>query len=499
MECARMNVIRIHPSDTVAVAIEPLTAGQTVMVSDFGVLTVQENIPQGHKIALVKHSPGDKIRKYGSVIGTATAEIAPGAHVHTHNCQTTLSGTLSYRYTPDFHDLPRETPRTFSGYRRDDGKVGIRNEIWIFPTVGCVNGIVTALAAEATAKFAPRRTKIVAYTHPFGCSQLGEDAERTMELLCGLIRHPNAAGVLVVGLGCENSPIPLLQTYLGTYDPTRVRFLACQDCADEMTEGLSILETLLAKTETAVRTEIPVSDLVIGLKCGGSDGFSGITANPLVGAVSDRLISMGGSAILTEVPEMFGAETLPMARCRNEAVFQKTVDMVNGFKEYFLTHGEAVGENPSPGNKVGGITTLEEKSLGCTQKGGTAPVEDVLLYGEPIRTHGLSLLQAPGNDLVASTALAASGAQLVLFTTGRGTPFGCPVPTMKLSTNTALARKKPHWIDFDAGVLLDGIPMAALADSLLDRILAIASGVENVRSEALSRENLAIWKDGVTL
>ena len=494
-----MNVIRIHPSDTVAVAIEPLTAGQIVKISNSAPLTVRESIPPGHKVALVKHSPGDKIRKYGSVIGTATAEIAPGTHVHTHNCQTNLSDTLSYRYAPDYHELPQETPRTFAGYRRDDGKVGIRNEIWILPTVGCVNGIVTALATEATARFAPRRTKIVAYTHPFGCSQLGEDAERTMELLCGLIRHPNAAGVLVVGLGCENSPISLLQTHLGDYDKARVRFLACQDCADEMTEGLSLFESLVMRAESAVRKEVPASELVIGLKSGGSDGFSGITANPLVGAVSDRLIGMGGSAILTEVPEMFGAETLLMARCRSEAVFQKTVDMVNGFKEYFIAHGEPVGENPSPGNKAGGITTLEEKSLGCTQKGGAAPVEDVLLYGESIRVHGLSLLQAPGNDLVASTALAASGAQLVLFTTGRGTPFGCPVPTMKLATNTMLARKKPHWIDFDAGVLLNGISMASLTDSLLGRIFAVASGVETLHSEALSRENLAIWKDGVTL
>lgn len=494
-----MNGIRIHPNDTVAVALEPLTPGQTLTIPDYGTVQVREAIPAGHKIALFSHKPGDSVVKYGSVIGTVTAEIAKGTLVHTHNCQTNLSGTLSYTYQPDFHELPPEPPRTFAGYRRENGRVGIRNEIWIFPTVGCVNGIVTALAAAANEKFAPKQTEIVAYTHPFGCSQLGEDAVRTMDLLCGLIRHPNAAGVLVVGLGCENSPIPLLQKRLGAYDSTRVRFLACQDCTDEMEEGLSILGELCRKAETAVRTETPVSELVVGLKCGGSDGLSGITANPLLGVVSDRLISMGGCTILTEVPEMFGAETALMARCRNETIFRKTVDMVNGFKAYFLSHGEPVGENPSPGNRAGGITTLEEKSLGCTQKSGSAPVEEVLSYGEPIHTHGLSLLQAPGNDLVASTALAASGAQLILFTTGRGTPFGSPVPTMKLSTNTALAQKKPHWIDFDAGQLLGGIPMAALAERLLLKILAVASGSETVCSEGLSRENLAIWKDGVTL
>lgn len=494
-----MKGIRIHPNDTVAVALEELSPGQTLTVSDSCTVQACEEIPIGHKIALRSHFPGESIMKYGNVIGTATAKIDAGALVHTHNCKTNLSGILSYTYRPILRDLPPESPYTFAGYRRADGKAGIRNEIWIFPTVGCVNGIVTALAKEARTRFSPKTTEIVAYTHPFGCSQLGEDAVRTMDLLCGLIRHPNAAGVLVVGLGCENSPLPLLKKRLGSYDPTRVRFLACQDCEDEMTDGLSCLDELCKKAETAVRTEIPISQLVVGLKCGGSDSLSGITANPLLGVVSDRLISMGGSTILTEVPEMFGAETLLMARCRNETIFRKAVDMINGFKEYFLSHGESVGENPSPGNRMGGITTLEEKSLGCTQKCGSASVEDVLNYGEPICTHGLTLLQAPGNDLVASTALAASGAQIILFTTGRGTPFGSPVPTMKISTNTALARKKPHWIDFDAGQLLDGIAMPSLADSLLARIVAVASGTETVCSEVLSRENLAIWKDGVTL
>lgn len=496
-----MNGIRIHKNDTVAVAIHDLVPGQQVDITGFGQLLIRDAIPAGHKVALFQHLPGDVVRKYGNPIGTATEKIVPGEWIHTHNCRTNLSGMLTYTYHPSFHEIPPEKPLFFQGYRRSDGSVAIRNEIWIFPTVGCVNGIVTALTEEANVRFAPKNTRFVAYTHPFGCSQLGEDALRTMDLLCGLIRHPHAAGVLVIGLGCENSPIPLLKERLGAYDPERIRFIACQDCADEMKEGLAILQDLLRSAENAARTDIPVSELTIGLKCGGSDGFSGITANPLLGAVSDRMIGMGGSAVLTEVPEMFGAETLLMERCRNQSVFQKTVNMINGFKEYFLRHGESIGENPSPGNKAGGITTLEEKSLGCTQKGGSAPVVDVLAYGEAVRRHGLSLLNAPGNDLVASTALAASGAHIVLFTTGRGTPFGCPVPTIKISTNTALAEKKKHWIDFNAGILLDNdsMTMEALTESLLQRILEIASGTDFTHSERLSRENLAIWKDGVTL
>jgi len=493
-----MKLLQIHPSDTVAVAAEAIEAGTPLQVGGISV-TTKEPIPAGHKLALRDIAPGENIIKYACPIGHAVTKITAGSHVHTHNTKSNLSGQLSYTYTPDFTDLPPEIPRSFMGYRRPDGKVGIRNEVWIVPTVGCVNNIVREIESHAQSLKTENIDTITSFCHPYGCSQLGDDQALTLSFLSGLIRHPNAAAVLVVGLGCENGNIAELQKVMGTWDDRRVRFLTAQDCEDEIAVGLSILEELCAYADTFRRTECSAADLVIGLKCGGSDGFSGITANPLLGALSDRIISQGGSAILTEVPEMFGAETLLMNRCRTEKQFAETVSLINDFKAYFLRYGEKTDENPSPGNKAGGITTLEDKSLGCTQKGGTAPVEDVLRYGDPIRKKGLSLLQAPGNDLVASCALMASGAQMVLFTTGRGTPFGCPVPTVKISSNTALYNKKRSWIDFDAGQLLSGVSMESLTEAFLQYILDLASGRLHAKSEFLDRHDLAIFKDGVTL
>lgn len=492
------KLYQIHPADTVAVAISDIEKGEVLSVGDRQV-TAADLIPAGHKIALRRISCGEKILKYASPIGHATLDIPAGSHVHGHNTVSDLTGTLSYTYTPHFHELPPEPPKTFMGYRRADGRVGIRNEVWILPTVGCVNSIVRELEAKAQSMKTSHMDAIAAFCHPYGCSQLGDDQVKMLAFLSGMIRHPNAAAVLVVGLGCENGNIAELQKVLGNWDPKRVRFLVTQDVEDEIETGLSILTELCTIAEEARRTECSAADLVIGLKCGGSDGFSGITANPLLGKLSDRLIAQGGSAILTEVPEMFGAETLLMERCRGKKQFMDTVTLINDFKAYFQRYGEPIDENPSPGNKAGGITTLAEKSLGCTQKGGTAPVEDVLRYGESIRRHGLSLLEAPGNDLVASDALVASGAHMVLFTTGRGTPFGCPVPTMKISSNTSLTRRKPGWIDFDAGRLLEDTPMEILCAELFDSILAIASGDKHTHSEALDRHDLAIFKDGVTL
>ena len=493
-----MKLLQIHPSDTVAVAVEVIEAGTTLTVGGVTV-TAKDEIPAGHKIALTDISAGENIIKYACPIGHAVCDIPAGCHVHTHNGKSNLSGQLSYTYTPDFTDLPPEEPRSFMGYRRPDGKVGIRNEVWIVPTVGCVNNIVREIENRAQAYKTGNIDAITAFCHPYGCSQLGDDQAYTLAYLSGLIRHPNAAAVLVLGLGCENGNIDELKKAMGHWDDTRVKFLVAQDCEDEIEEALVILEELCGYADTFRRSECSASELVIGLKCGGSDGFSGITANPLLGALSDRLIAQGGSAILTEVPEMFGAETLLMNRCRTEKQFADTVALINDFKAYFLRYGEKTDENPSPGNKAGGITTLEDKSLGCTQKGGTAPVEDVLRYGEPIRKKGLSLLQAPGNDLVASGALMASGAQMVLFTTGRGTPFGCPVPTVKISSNTALYDKKRKWIDFDAGQLLTDTDMETLCEEFLSYVLALASGKIRAKSEALDRHDLAIFKDGVTL
>ncbi len=443
----------------------------------------------GHKIARRNISCGEHIIKYGYSIGIATTDISEGEWVHTHNMKTGLGDILEYTY--DKIPCPSDKGEDyFYGYERWDGRVGIRNEVWIIPTVGCVSSIATTLA---------EKTGTYAFTHPFGCSQLGDDHANTQKALAALIKHPNAGGVLVLGLGCENNRIDELKKVIGDYDETRVKFLETQKSDDEMAEGIAIIEELKTRAAADKRTKQPISKLVVGLKCGGSDGFSGITANPLVGAFSDMLIKNGGTAILTEVPEMFGAETILMNRCKDTATFDKTVNMINSFKNYYKANNQPIYENPSPGNKDGGITTLEEKSLGCTQKSGFSEVVDVLSYGEPVTCPGLNLLYAPGNDLVAATALAVSGAQIVLFTTGRGTPFGCPVPTMKISTNNTLAEKKKNWIDFNAGILLTGATMNETAEKFYDFVKEVANGERETRNEESGYREISIFKTGVTL
>ena len=492
------KVIRIHRLDNVAVATEDIPTGAALEIEGV-LLAAAQDIPAGHKVALRPIRAGEDIVKYGFPIGRAARDIGAGAWVHTHNAASNLEGLREYAYRPVACPDRSEPPARFMGYARPDGSVGVRNEIWIIPTVGCVNGVAEAIEELANAERPAGVSRVCACTHPYGCSQLGGDLLMTRKALCGLIRHPNAAGALVLGLGCENNQIDGLKETLGAYDPARVRFLVCQQAEDEIAEGLGIVRALMERASRCVRTPTPASKLVVGLKCGGSDGFSGITANPLLGAFTEKLVAQGGSALLTEVPEMFGAETILMNRCVNEDVFGKTVSLINGFKGYFMRYGEKIDENPSPGNREGGITTLEEKSLGCIQKGGRAPVVDVLAYGDPVRAAGLSLLQAPGNDLVSSAALAVSGAQIVLFTTGRGTPFGCPVPTLKIATQSGLAARKPGWIDFNAGSLLEGASMEDEAEALFRLTLSVASGETEPKSERLSKRNLAIFKDGVTL
>lgn len=493
-----MKCIKIHPLDSVAVAVEHLKQGEIITVDDVQI-TLLNDIPAGHKFALKDIPQNENIIKYAYPIGHAKYDIKKGEHIHTHNTKSNLSDLLEYEYTANFKEVEKTKPRTFMGYKRPDGKVGIRNEIWIIPTVGCVNSIVREIEARSQEYKTDNIDGIYSYNHPYGCSQLGCDMNMTLKYLSGLIKHPNAAAVLVVGLGCENGNIEEIKKVLGDFDENRVKFLVSQEYEDEITKGVETVKNLAKYADTYQREVCPASDLVIGLKCGGSDGFSGITANPLLGSLSDKIIGMGGSAILTEVPEMFGAETILMNRCRTEAEFSKTVDLINNFKKYFMRYGEKVDENPSPGNKEGGITTLEDKALGCTQKCGTAPVEDVLSYGDCVKKKGLSLLQAPGNDLVAANALAVSGAQLILFTTGRGTPFGCPVPTAKISSNSVLANKKKTWIDFNAGVLLENKTMPEVTDEFLDYVLKLASGEVKAKAEFLDKHELAIFKDGVTL
>lgn len=438
-------------------------------------------LDNGHKYAVRDIQKGEQVIKYGFPIGVASEDIKTGEQVHSHNLKTSLAGTLEYTYSPIKNEIKNTPPSMINAYVRKNGDIGIRNDIWIIPTVGCVNSIAKSLGDK---------TGALCFTHPYGCSQLGGDLEVTQKVLCGLVKHPNAGGVLVLGLGCENNNIAEFKKTLGEYDEERIRFLNCQDFDDEIAEGVKIISELqdLAKHDT--RTVVPISRLKIGLKCGGSDGLSGITANPLCGKITDRLVSMGGTAVLTEVPEMFGAEQVLMNRCVDENVFTETVGLINNYKEYFISHNQPVSENPSPGNKDGGITTLEEKSLGCVQKGGTAPVTAVLDYGDTAEKAGLNLLNGPGNDMVAVTNLTAAGCHLILFTTGRGTPLGAPVPTIKIATNSAVAEKKKTWIDFDA--------QTGNQNSLFDLIIETAKGKET-KNERYGYREIAIFKDGVTL
>ncbi|MDE5934090.1 MAG: altronate dehydratase family protein [Lachnospiraceae bacterium] len=491
------DYIKIHENDNVIVAIKEIAAGETVNAGGVQV-AAKETIPAGHKMALCDIAEGGDVVKYGFRIGNAKEAIAAGAWIHTHNVKTALGDLLEYSYEPTPVKEEATSDATFMGYNRPDGKVGVRNEVWVIPTVGCVNNVATALAKAANNRLKGSVEEVIAFPHPYGCSQMGDDQEHTRTILADLINHPNAGGVLVLGLGCENSNIEVLKPYIGEVNPDRVKFLVCQETEDEMETGGKLLDELISYASAFEREEISVSKLIIGMKCGGSDGFSGITANPLVGKFSDLLISKKGTTILTEVPEMFGAETLLMNRCENRELFDETVKLINDFKQYFKDNHQTIYENPSPGNKKGGISTLEDKSLGCTQKSGSAPVKGVLAYGERVEKAGLNLLSAPGNDLVASTALAASGAHIVLFTTGRGTPFASPVPTVKISSNSALAGKKKNWIDFNAGVLVEDKDIEETAQELFDYVVAVASG-KKVCSEEAGFHDMAIFKQGVTL
>ena len=491
------DFIRIHEKDNVAVALRPIEKGEKLSVVGHEVKTLEE-IPQGHKFALRPVAVGEPVIKYGFCIGNAKEDIPEGGWVHVHNLKTALGDLLSYQYEPAASSLQDSEHAFFDGYRRADGKAGVRNEIWIIPTVGCVNSIAKALEKKAQKLVGGTVEEVIAFPHPYGCSQMGDDQEYTRKVLADMVHHPNAGGVLVLGLGCENSNIPVLKEYIGEYDQQRVKFLQCQDVEDEQEEAMKLLEELAVYAGAFSREKIDASELIIGMKCGGSDGLSGITANPTVGGFSDLLISKGGTTILTEVPEMFGAETILMNRCETPELFEQTVSLINDFKNYFTSHNQTIYENPSPGNKKGGISTLEDKSLGCTQKSGSAPVKGVLAYGEPVKVKGLNLLSAPGNDLVASTALAVSGAHIVLFTTGRGTPFASPVPTVKISSNSRLADHKDNWIDFNAGRMVEDRTKEELAKELFDYVLEVASG-RKVKAEEAGFHDMAIFKQGVTL
>lgn len=484
-----MKFIKINPADNVAVAVQDVE-------------TASGFVPAGHKVALRDLAEGEDVIKYGFPIGHLLTSVPEGGIIDHTNLKTNLEGLLDYTYEPELTEIaPASSPAFFKGFRRKNGSAGIRNELWIIPTVGCVNGVAQNIQKlfEKEMSDYPSIEKVIAFPHNYGCSQLGGDHENTRNILADMVHHPNAAGVLVVALGCENNQLSSFRDLVGEVDETRVKFMESQKVqGDEVEHGLQLLREIAAAAKDDIREDIPVSELKVGLKCGGSDGFSGITANPLLGRFSDWIVSQGGTTVLTEVPEMFGAETILMARCQDKSVFDKTVRLINDFKDYFIKNDQPVYENPSPGNKAGGISTLEEKSLGCTQKSGSSIVRDVLLYGERLKAKGLNLLSAPGNDLVASTALAAAGCQIVLFTTGRGTPFGTFVPTAKISTNSTLAARKPLWIDFNAGAILEGASAEEVDAAFIDFVTRVASG-EPVNNEKSGYSEIAIFKSGVTL
>ena len=495
---ARAKVVHISPEDNVVVAIAPIAKGDEIKVDDID-LIAGEDIPQGHKVAVHTIPEGGQVIKYGVSIGHTTEAVEAGRWVHTHDMKTNLSGEVEYTYAPAVPEKKTMPVETFEGYVRADGKVGTRNEIWIIPTVGCVNDVAKHLVEMNQDIVKGSIEGLYTYTHPFGCSQTGHDHATTRKLLADLVRHPNAGAVLVLSLGCENLTHEQFLEELGPYDEHRVKFLTCQDVEDEFEEGSRLLHELADYAGQFHRETVGLDKLVLGMKCGGSDGLSGITANPTVGRVSDLIVAQGGTTILTEVPEMFGAESMLMGRCVNKEIFEKAAHMLNGFKDYFISHHEVVYDNPSPGNKQGGITTLEDKSCGCVQKGGKAAISDVLAYAEPVHTKGLNLLYGPGNDLVSSTNLTASGCTLILFTTGRGTPFGAPAPVAKIATNDRLAERKANWIDFNAGpVASQGESVDDAGRRLLDLVKEIASG-KKTKAEQNGFREISIFKDGVVL
>lgn len=495
-----LSLFQVSPRDTVAIALRDLEAGETVTAGGHP-LTLTGAIARGHKLALCPVRTGDNVIRYGWPIGRATGDIAPGDHVHTQNLATALTRDSALVYAPETPSLrpdPIAPDRTFEGYRRADGRVGIRNEIWVIATVGCVARTAQRIASEASRRHQGEVDGVHAITHPFGCSQLGDDLADTRAILAALAGHPNAGGVLIVGLGCESNQIDALLAAAPTLDRARVRTLRAQSDGNELENGRALVAELAAAARHDTRTPCPVNFLKIGVKCGGSDGFSGLTANPLAGRMTDLVTAAGGTSIITEIPEMFGAEHLLLNRAASEDIFNAGAEIVDRFKRYFTDHDQPVHENPSPGNIAGGITTLEEKSLGAVQKAGQAALSAVIGYGQAADTPGLTLLEAPGNDAVSSTALAAAGAHIIVFTTGRGTPLGFPVPTIKVASNSGLAHKKAHWIDFDAGTILHGESMEAASVRLFDQLLATASGART-RNEINDEREIAIWKRGVTL
>lgn len=486
--------IKLGDSDNVAVALQDIAKGEAIELPEGKIVTLDDT-PKGHKFALRDISAGEKVIKYGSVIGKAIKDINKGEWVSTHNLKTLLKPEWKPEWKGNkAKEVNVSIPqKTFWGFKRKNGKVGIRNEIWIIPTVGCINGVLKDFARSVERPEWIDDVKVL--SHPYGCSQLGGDLENTKRILSGLARNPNAGGVMVVGLGCENLQLSYMKEELKNHP--NVSFLMLQAVNDEY-EALFKSFSEVAERAYSERTECPISSLTIGVKCGGSDSLSGITANPLVGKVSDYITYYGGTVLMSEIPEIFGAEDEIISRIEDEEVFNKFVRAITWFRNYYTRYNQPVSENPSPGNIKGGITTLEEKSLGAVKKSGSNKVTDVLWYGEEAKRSGVNIVFGPGNDLVSTTALAGSGAVMILFTTGRGTPFEAVVPTIKISTNSDLKRRRPDWIDFNAGEIAEGKDMDELLRELINLIIEVANG-GRTKGEERGLQEIAIFKDGVIL
>ncbi len=487
-----LDAVKIHPEDDVMVALHDLPAGTEVE----GIVLL-EDVKQAHKFAIHDMKAGELLHKYGNVIGRLKCDVKKGQWIHSDELGTALDEAPTYHYQKGKVTPKKESQRTWQGYLREDGRAGTRNDLFLIPTVGCVNLQLQTLREKFLELHPEMKGRVQIANHPYGCSQLGGDFENTASLLSGIAHNPNAGGVLVLGLGCENNRLSEFVKRLSDIPEKRLRYFNSQDYEDEIEHGLAMLEELYFNMKDDSRVTLPLSKLTLGLKCGGSDGFSGLTANPLLGLAADEIGACGGQVGLTEVPEMFGAEQDLMNRAKDEATYKKVVALIENFKAYYARNNQPCYENPSPGNKDGGITTLEEKSNGCVLKGGHLEVEDVLDYGERFHSPGLSLLNGPGNDIVASTNLLAAGATIICFTTGRGTPFSSIVPTLKLATNHKLASFKSNWIDFDCQVVFEkGFEEAK--EELLDLIVRVASG-EKSKGEEHGMAQIALFKTGVTL
>jgi altronate hydrolase len=499
--------MHLHPDDDVAIARAPLALGLRLAQLNT-VITVRQTIPEGHKIALTARGIGDPVHRYGHVIGFATADILPGDHVHSHNLSV---GRLQHDYAfgqgvKPVTYIPEEHRRTFSGYRRADGKTGTRNYVAIISSVNCSASVSRYVAdrfrGDALRDF-PHVDGVIALTHKGGCGAHygGAELDLLQRTLAGFARHPNVAGYVLMGLGCEMNQIPDLVEHQSLDAPTSIIIQEEGGLVESVDAGVRAIGALLPAANDCRREPISVSELVVALQCGGSDAWSGITANPALGYAVDLLVAQGGTAVLGETPEIYGGEHLMTRRAVSEEVGRKLIDRIHWWERYTAINGAEIDNNPTPGNKLGGLTTIYEKSLGAIAKSGTTPMTDVLEYAEPVGTRGFIHMDTPGFDPVSVTGQVAGGCNLVVFTTGRGSVFGCrPAPTIKVATNTPLYERMRNDMDVNAGRMLEGATLRQVGEEIFEMMVEVASGMPT-KSErhGIGEEEFNPWILGATL